>query len=165
MEFLSSNGKIEYKKSSFNANKQYKSKFGCCEPGRWNVVSHFTDWYFRLPVAIKAFLNSVSDSVPDLSTSVRQKMSWIRRRWFPLVQWRIFFFLNIKSGRNSESQATCFLFFTLNVVTFFQRERNSSPFSLPVTDDCQLVKVEIPCTVCPVKSKAMAALILCATVL
>lgn len=37
-----------------------------------------------------------------------------------------------------------FLFsFTLNVVTFFQRERNSLSFSLPDTDVCDVVKEHV----------------------
>lgn len=106
-----------------------------------------TRWrYCHLPVAMKAFLNSFSDSVPVFEMSVRKKMSCSKRRQFPLVLWSKF--VSRKYGWNYKSEST--FVFTLYVATFFQRRTNSSPFSLPVTDVCQLVRAEIPCTFCSV---------------
>lgn len=125
-----------HQKGRINVFVFYVIKICCVLQGRWRR------WH--LPVAMKAFLNSLSDSVPVFEMSVRKKMSCSKRRQFALVLWREF--VSRTYGGNYEWKPTSA--YTLYVVTFFQRRTNSSPFSLPVTDVCQLVREEIPCKLC-----------------
>lgn len=69
------------------------------QPGtNWQTIGTLGMSCSCLPVAVTAFLSSLSDSVPDLSTSVRWKMSWLKRERFRQCGFHVSFIQSSDEG-------------------------------------------------------------------